>query len=139
MVPIDAGVARTSLTMRTRVVTGSAAELHALPMPTVDQPTEHDEAELWVMQPSATALVMGSSQKPEQFDADRLAGDGVALAGRRSGGGAVFIEPASTVWIDVLAPRSSPWWSAELAENFILVGRVWQQALVSLGVQTKIA
>ena len=122
--------------MRTRVITGSAAELHAVPLPTVDQPTANDEAELWVMQPTAPALVMGSSQKPEQFDTKRLADEGIELAGRRSGGGAVFIEPASTVWIDLLAPRSSPWWSADLAENFVLVGEVWRRALSSLGIET---
>jgi len=79
---------------------------------------------------------MGSSQKPEQFDEQKLAADGVQLATRRSGGGAVFIDPDSTVWIDVVAPRSSSLWSNELAENFLIVGGIWQQALASLGVST---
>lgn len=115
------------------VVRGTAGELHARPMP-----TDGERTELWVMRPTSTALVMGSSQRPEQFDNQKLAADGVQLASRRSGGGAVFINPASTVWIDVVAPRSSSLWSNELAENFLIVGRIWQQALAELGVTTNL-
>ena len=114
-----------------REFTGTAAELHALPMP-----TEGEIAELWVMRPTACAVVMGSSQRPDCFDEQRLRNDDVALSPRRSGGGAVFIDPASTVWIDVLAPRSSQLWSTELAENFMIVGRLWHQALWSVGIET---
>ncbi len=115
---------------------GTAAELHALAHPTVEEPTRSGGAELWIMRPSAPALVMGSSQKPEQFDQQRLAADGVQLASRRSGGGAVFIEPSATVWIDLVAPRSSNLWSNELTENFLIVGQAWQRALSSLGIET---
>lgn len=116
-----------------REFTGTAAELHALPMP-----TEGEIAELWVMCPSACAVVMGSSQHPDRFDEQRLRDDDVALSPRRSGGGAVFIDPASTVWIDVLAPRSSQLWSTDLAENFLIVGRLWHQALQSIGIETEL-
>ena len=81
---------------------------------------------------------MGSSQKPDRFDQQRLAQHQVELAPRRSGGGAVYIDPNSTVWIDVVAPRTSSLWSSELAENFLIVGRLWQQALMSLGVSTQL-
>ena len=110
---------------------GTAAELHALPIP-----TEGDAAELWIMEPTSSAVVMGSSQRPDIFDQERLRKDGVALAARRSGGGAVYIAPSSTVWIDLVAPRSSRFWSSDLAENFLLVGRLWQKAFRSLGVAT---
>jgi len=119
--------------MRSRIFQADAGELHALPMP-----VEGDRAELWIMRPSRPALVMGSSQKPEQFHHDLLSADGVELVGRRSGGGAVFIDPAATVWIDLVAPRTSDWWSRELAENFLMVGRVWQRALAVLGVETEL-
>jgi lipoate-protein ligase A len=101
-------------------------------------PTDGEHTQLWVMRPTSTALVMGSSQKPEQFDDQKLAADGVQLAARRSGGGAVFIDPASTVWIDVVAPRSSSLWSDQLAENFLIVGRIWQQAFATVGVATNL-
>ena len=116
-----------------RTFSGTAAELHAVPMP-----TDGDRAELWIMKPTSPALVMGSSQRPELFDQTRLHDDGVTLAPRRSGGGAVFIDPVSTVWIDLVAPRSSHLWSSELAENFLIVGRLWQQGLRSLGVETEL-
>ncbi len=121
------------MTRTVRQFTGSVAELHAIPMP-----TQGDAAELWVMRPTAPAVAMGSSQRSDQFDLDRLRTDGVRLASRRSGGGAVFIDPSVTVWIDVVAPKSSPLYSAELTENFLLVGRSWQTALASLGVATEL-
>lgn len=117
--------------MITRTFAGTVAELHARAMP-----TEGEAPELWVMQPSAPAIAMGSSQRPALFDESRLAAHGVELAPRRSGGGAVFIDPARTVWIDLLAPRSSRWWSSELSQNFMMVGAAWQQALASLAVDT---
>jgi len=119
--------------MLTRAFSGSVAELHALAMPSAAAPTHNDGPELWHMHPTERAIAMGSSQKPEDFD---VTGARIALAPRRSGGGAVFIEPTQTVWADLVAPRSSPWWSSELSENFLLVGRVWQDALAGLGVET---
>ena len=87
--------------MRVEHHEGTAAELHALAMPEGDAGPA-----LWVLRPVAPALVMGSAQREADFDVDLLQTDGVALAPRRSGGGAVFIEPAGVVWVDVLAPLS---------------------------------
>lgn len=109
---------------------GAAGELHALPMPRRDE-----KQVLWLMRPTGTALVMGSAQRPEQFDLARLRADGVELAARRSGGGAVFINPASTVWVDALAPHGSSLWHRDLTENFVVIGRVWQRALAGLGME----
>ena len=116
-----------------REFTGTAAELHRIAMP-----TELDAPEIWVMRPVGLAVAMGSSQRRDQFDTDRMQRDGVQLAERRSGGGAVFIDPVATVWIDVVAPKSSALYSPELAENFLLVGRSWQAALGSLGVHAEL-
>lgn len=113
-----------------RHIEASASDLHALPMPT------SGGAELWIMKPTSPALVMGSAQRPEQFDLARLGIDRIELASRRSGGGAVFIDPNETVWIDLLAPSDSAFWSSDLAENFRLVGRLWHRALGALGVDT---
>jgi lipoate-protein ligase A len=101
-------------------------------------PTEGEQTELWVMRPSGRAVAMGSSQKPATFAADELDRDGIELAERRSGGGAVFIDPAGIVWIDVLAPRSSRLWHRDLVQNFLIVGHLWQHALAELGVVTEI-
>lgn len=111
---------------------GSAKELHALALP-----VSADE-QLWVLRPSAPALVMGSAQSETDFDLDALARDRIALAPRRSGGGAVFIEPAGTVWVDVLAPRGSRYWSDDLGDTFLRVGERWQAALRQRGVDSEI-
>ena len=111
---------------------GSAAELHALPLP------ESDGEQLWDLRPTAPALVMGSAQRESNFDVEALRNDGIALAPRRSGGGAVFIEPDGVVWVDVLAPRGSRYWSDDLGATFLAVGERWQAALRQLGVASEI-
>lgn len=111
---------------------GSAEALHALELPT------GDSAEFWVLEPDRPAVVMGSAQRADAFDVDGLAAAGIDLAPRRSGGGAVYIEPAGVVWIDVLAPRSSPWWSDDLSQTFLQVGESWQQALADCGIESEL-
>lgn len=109
-----------------------ADALHALALPT------GDGVEIWHLRPTERVVVLGSAQKPEAFDLARLGAAGVGLAGRRSGGGAVYIEPAGVVWIDVCAPRGSAWWHDDLAQNFVIVGQAWQNAFASLGVETEL-
>lgn len=81
---------------------------------------------------------MGSAQRADAFDGQALAAAGIDLAERRSGGGAVFIEPDGCVWIDVLAPHSSPWWNDDLGATFMRVGRCWSDALVGFGVEAEL-
>lgn len=119
--------------MRVEHHEGTAAELHALAMPEGDAPPA-----LWVLRPTAPTLVMGSAQTEADVDVDALAGDGVELAPRRSGGGAVYIEPSGVVWVDVLAPRGSAYWSDDLGETFLRVGERWRAALARLGVSSEI-
>ena len=119
--------------MEVHEVEADAAELHALAMPEGDQVPD---GALWVLRPTALALVMGSAQREPDFDLAALARDGVGLAPRRSGGGAVFIDPAAVVWVDVLAPRGSRYWADDLGQTFVSVGEAWQRAFASLGVST---
>lgn len=114
---------------------GSVEYLHALPMPVAD---DAEGPQLWVLRPTGPAVVRGSAQKPDLFDGEYLQANGVELAGRRSGGAAVWIEPASVVWIDVLAPRGSPMWSDDLVQTFLGVGRRWQQALQTCGIESEL-
>ncbi len=111
---------------------GSAAELHALELP------ESADEQLWVLRPATPALVMGSAQRETDFDSDRLDRDGVELAPRRSGGGAVYIEPDGVVWVDVLAPRGSRYWSDDIGVTFLRVGERWQAALQRVGVDSEV-
>lgn len=107
---------------------GSAADLHALDWPDPVVPT------VWVLEVDAPAVVLGSTQKAESVDVDRLAAGGIALARRRSGGGAVLLEPGGSVWIDVLLPRDDPRWVDDVGRSFTWLGHAWVAALADLGI-----
>ena len=107
---------------------GSAADLHALDWPDPVVPT------VWVLEVDAPALVLGSTQKADTVDTDRLAVEGIALARRRSGGGAVLLEPGGSVWVDVLLPRHDPRWVDDVGRSFTWLGRAWVAALADLGI-----
>lgn len=99
-------------------------------------PVDGDVVQVWAMEPTGPAVVMGSAQKPDQFRASLLQTRSVELGGRRSGGGAVYIEPSGVVWADLLVPTSSPLWDRDLVTMFERVGYLWQVALVNCGVET---
>jgi len=111
---------------------GSAAVLHALDWPEPMVPT------VWLMDVDAPALVLGSTQSTSDVDAAALARDGIALTSRRSGGGAVLVEPGDAVWIDVLVPRGDPTWEDDVGRSFLWLGRAWQRALGALGVGAEV-
>jgi len=59
------------------------------------------------------------------------------IAPRRSGGGAVLVDPSLTLWVDVFLPRGGPLWSDDLGQTFLEVGARWQDALGGLGCPTE--
>jgi lipoate---protein ligase len=73
------------------------------------------------------ALVLGSTQ-PEVDQS------GIDVVRRRSGGGAVLVGPGEVVWIDVLLPAGEPLWEDDVGRAFHWLGRVWADALTSLGI-----
>jgi lipoate-protein ligase A len=107
---------------------GSAAAFHALALP--DRPAR----EIWCHEPDGPALVLGSTQPEEVADQVALARAGVTLVRRRSGGGAVLVEPGALTWVDVLLPSSDPLWERDLARSFRWLGDAWVTALGDLGV-----
>lgn len=58
-----------------------------------------------------------------------MARRGVELAVRRSGGGAVFLEPRRAVWIDTWVPRADPLWDEDVVRAAAWVGSWWTEAL----------
>ena len=84
-------------------------------------------------------LVLGSTQAPDVVDRAALAARGVALARRRSGGGAVLLEPGAAVWIDVVVPVGDPLWDDDLGRSFRWFGRTWVAALADLGIPAVLA
>lgn len=116
-----------------RKITGSIADFHARPIP-----EDLTEAEAWSFTPDHPALVLGSAQDHTVADADATAAAGVDVVRRRSGGGAVYVDPARSVWLDVVVPRHDPRWSDDVRTSVYWLGEAWQRALATLGVTTEL-
>ena len=108
---------------------GSAAELHALEVPADATPR------VWVLEATGPAVVLGSTQRDDVVDAEAARAAGVAVARRRSGGGAVWVGPGDPHWVDVIVPRGHELWTDDVGRAFLPVGRAWQDALASLGIE----
>jgi lipoate---protein ligase len=86
-----------------------------------------------VQEPVDSALVLGSSQLESSVDLDACAVAGVDVVRRRSGGGAVLVEPGSVVWVDLVIATTDPLWSADVGRSTWWVGEAWADALRSAG------
>ena len=111
---------------------GGAQALHDLDWPEPMVPT------VWLLEVDGPALVLGSTQRVADVDRSRLESLGVALATRRSGGGAVLVEPGNGVWIDVLVPRDDPVWGDDVGRSFTWLGQAWVEALAALGLPARV-
>ena len=104
---------------------GSAAAFHARLMPADGEA----ERVMRILEVDRPALVLGSTQPESDVDHDALAAAGVELVRRRSGGGAVLLEPETAVWVDVDLPADDPLWSADVGASFGWLGDAWVAAL----------
>ncbi len=110
---------------------GEAGALHATWPGVDDRP---DERAVAVCRVTVPALVLGSAQSDVVVDAKRAAADGVTVARRRSGGGAVLVTPGDPVWIDVWLPAGDPLWNDDVGRAFDWLGQAWVTALGRVGV-----
>src|SRR5580700_5969644 len=74
-------------------------------------------------------LVLGSTQDRSIADPGALERRGVTLIRRRSGGGAVLLEPGTAVWLDTWVPRGDALWEEEVARSRLWVGEWWSGVL----------
>ena len=111
---------------------GAAADFHGRSLPAA--PVRAVE----VLEVDRPALVLGSTQPDADADADALQAAGVDLVRRRSGGGAVLLEPHGALWVDIVVPRADPLWSDDVGVAFHWVGHAWAAALRSLGIATDV-
>jgi lipoate-protein ligase A len=82
----------------------------------------------WVLEPTDSAVVLGSTQP------DSVLLPGARAVRRRSGGGAVLVEPGGLVWVDVLVSAGDPLWEVDVGRAFAWLGRAWAGALADAGV-----
>lgn len=84
---------------------------------------------------SRPAMVLGSAQDPaEVLDHRAVGAGGVEVVRRRSGGGAVWLQPGEVVWVDVLVPAGHPRWDPDVGRAAHWVGEAWAAALHEAGV-----
>lgn len=84
--------------------------------------------------PPVRALVLGSTQPRGTVHEAAAGAAGVALQRRRSGGGAVLVDPGRTLWVDAWVPADDPLFDADVLRASWWVGDWWCRALSSLGV-----
>ena len=83
------------------------------------------------------ALLLGSSQRPDEADLAACAAQGVTVHKRRSGGTAVFADP-SLLWLDVALPAGHALLPTNVTEAYRWLGDVWAAALRELGVGARV-
>lgn len=114
------------------VITRSAtvAELHGLD-PFSDRPGDEPLTgpEVWICEPTDSAIVLGSRQTPDLVDADACRAAGLEIVRRRSGGGAVLLRPDAVVWIDVVLPHGVA--PDDVRGSMVWIGERWGAALAS--------
>ena len=108
--------------------TGSAATFHQRPL---EEPLERT---VHVWEVDRPALVLGSAQPDTVVDRGACASAGVEVVRRRSGGGAVLLDPGATVWVDVELPRTDPLWRDDIGRAAWWLGECWAAALGDPGV-----
>jgi lipoate-protein ligase A len=85
------------------------------------------------------ALVLGSGQPEADVEVEAAAAAGVDVVRRRSGGGAVLVEPGAVVWIDLIVPTGDPLWQADVSRATWWVGATWASALeTAVGAQADV-
>lgn len=88
---------------------------------------------VWVIEATDKALVLGSAQQMGDVDLDEAGRGGIDVVRRRSGGGAVLVDAADVVWIDVVIGRDDPLWQDDVGLGALWLGEVWCRVLAGLG------
>ncbi|GEM_PF-77224 len=108
---------------------GRVRELHEGLGPRLASAVGRGARAVSVLEPTDRAVVVGSAQPLAHVDLARCSAAGVDVVRRRSGGGAVLVEPGSMVWVDVVVPAGDPLWCADVGRATWWLGEAWVAAL----------
>jgi lipoate-protein ligase A len=123
------------MTWEVHHVTGTVDELHGRSADLVGGPPGQPAARVArVLHPVDRALVLGSAQSEGCVDHDACAIAGVEVVRRRSGGGAVLVQPGDQAWVDLFVPAGDPLWEADVSRASWWLGDAWARALEACGV-----
>jgi lipoate---protein ligase len=100
---------------------GTAAEFHEMSLPS--------GRALWWCSVSSPAVILGSTQQETDVDSEIASSLGLDVVRRRSGGGAVFVHPTESVWIDITIPRDDPLYVDDVSASMLWLGDVFVSAL----------
>ncbi len=64
---------------------------------------------------------------------DAAATAGIEVVRRRSGGGAVLLDPGAVVWVDAIIPAGDPLWDADVQRATWWIGEAWAAAIDKVG------
>ncbi len=92
-----------------------------------------DHRTVFVRTVERPTLVLGSTQDVGIVDTEALVRRRVELVRRRSGGGAVLVEPDRAVWVDTWVPRADPLWRDDVTRSGAWVGAWWAESLGAPG------
>ena len=85
---------------------------------------------VWLMDVTRPALVIGSAQPAGSVRPDV----DIDVVRRRSGGGAVLLEPGRCLWVDVVLPADDRLWDDDVGRASYWLGETWAAALAAAGV-----
>lgn len=101
--------------------TGSAEEFH-------DREVSGPRS-VWLCNVTSPALVLGSSQPDTDIDLEAASRSNLHVIRRRTGGGAVFLHPEQSTWIDVTIDRDDPLWVDDISASMTWLGGAFVKAL----------
>ena len=102
---------------------GSVADRH-LTLPTFES------RQIIIHEIDKPTMVFGTAQKNMSLSADIEC----EYVSRKSGGGAVFLEPDEVLWVDFVIPRKDPLWCNDIGQSSVWLGELWVEAMKEIGV-----
>lgn len=101
-------------------------------------PDDLAAAEVWICRPARPVLVLGSAQRDSVVDLVAAQAADVGVVRRRSGGGAVFLAPGRSLWLDVALPRGDDRWLDDVRVSVHWLGELWAASLHRFGVDAEV-